>query len=688
MKRTIAAACSAMLIAACAVNDTTMMAADTDTTAPTESDIARLGVDPENFDTSVRPQDDFFRFVNGGWLDNTKIPDDESNYGSFSQLADAARAQLRVIIEEAAQTEAPRGSNAQKVGDMYRSFMDEAAIARVGLAPLDDEMARIDAIRDVPSLLRYFGHAQVSGGGSPFNLWVNQDAKESTRYILYLSQSGLGLPDKDYYENEADKFVAQRAAYVKHISNMLTLAGIDNSAERAERIMALETRLAADQWERVRNRDRNAVYNKFTLEQANALTPGADWGEILSAAGVVGEDQIIIRQPDYFEAMVNTAAQVPLADWRDYLRWHALSGAAAYLTDDFVNEDFDFYRRTLSGVEQMRPRWRRGVETVEGTLAEVVGRLYVERHFKPQAKERMEELVQNLRKAFALAIDDLEWMSPETKLEAHAKLAKFTPKIGYPDKWKDYSQLEVRPDTLLRNVMNSQVLEHQRMIAKLGGPIDRDEWFMSPQTVNAYYNPSMNEIVFPAAILQPPFFNIEADDAVNYGAIVAVIGHEFSHGFDDQGRKSDGDGNLRDWWTDQDAAEFKARADGLVDQYNGYSPLEGMSVNGELTLGENIGDLAGLTMAYKAYRLSLDGKEPPVIAGYTGDQRFFMGWAQIWRRLYRDDEMQRRLLTDPHSPSRYRVNGIVSNMPTFFEAFDVKPGDPLYRPPARLTQIW
>jgi predicted metalloendopeptidase len=681
MRWTIAAACSATLMAACAVTDTA-------TTQTSPSEVARLGVDPANFDTSVRPQDDFFRFVNGGWLDNTQIPDDESNYGSFSQLADAARAQLRVIIEEASQTAAPHGSDTQKVGDMYRSFMDEAAIERVGLAPLAQEMARIDAIGDVSSLMGYFGHAQVSGGGSPFTLWVNQDAKESTRYILYLSQSGLGLPDKDYYENEGEKFVAQRAAYVEHIANMLTLAGVDDAPARAARIMALETRLAADQWERVRNRDRNAVYNKYSLAQANELTPGADWGAILGAAGIVGEQHIIIRQPDYFQAMVGTVSEVGLAHWRDYLRWHALSAAAPYLNDDFVNEDFNFYRRTLSGVEQMRPRWRRGVETVERTLGEVVGKLYVERHFKPAAKARMEELVDNLRKAFALAIDDLEWMSPQTKLEAHAKLAKFTPKIGYPDKWKDYSQLAVTPDGLLRNVMNSRAVEHQRMIAKLGGPIDRDEWFMSPQTVNAYYNPAMNEIVFPAAILQPPFFNIEADDAVNYGAIVAVIGHEFSHGFDDQGRKSDGDGNLRDWWTENDAAEFKARADGLVDQYNGYTPLEGMTVNGELTLGENIGDLAGLTMAYKAYRLSLGGKEAPVIGGYTGDQRFFMGWAQIWRRLYRDDELQRRLVTDPHSPSRYRVNGIVSNMPTFFEAFDVQPGDALYRAPARMTQIW
>ncbi len=662
----------------------------TDTNEPGKmsKDTARLGFDPANFDTSVRPQDDFYRFVNGGWLDKTEIPADESNYGSFTQLADEARDHLRVIIEQASKMPARKGTDTQKVGDFYRSFMDEAAIDGAGLTPLNGEIARIDAIDSPAALMRYFGSAQATGAGAPFRMFVNQDAKNSTSYVAYLNQSGLGMPDKDYYENETEKFVTTRAAYVKHVGNILSLAAVDNAEARAEQIMALETRMAAAHWERVRNRDRNAVYNKYTIAEANALTPGIDWGEVLGAAGVKGEEHIIIRQPDYFQAMAQMVADTPIDVWRGYLYWNVLSANAQFLGSNYVDEDFGFYRRTLSGVEEMRPRWRRGVNAVENALGEVVGKLYVEQHFKPEAKARMGTLVENLRQAFAIAIDDLEWMSAETKIEARAKLAKFTPKIGYPDVWKDYSSLTVEPDQLLRNVLGSRQVEYRRMIAKLGRPIDRDEWFMSPQTVNAYYNPSMNEIVFPAAILQPPFFDLEADDAVNYGAIVAVIGHEFSHGFDDQGRKSDGDGNLRDWWTDNDAVEFKARADGLVEQYDGYEVFDDMSVKGDFTLGENIGDLAGLAMAYKAYQLSLGGKKAPVIAGYTGDQRFFAGWAQIWRRLYRDDELRQRLVTDPHSPSQYRVNGIVSNMPTFFEAYDVKPGDPMYRTPDNITRIW
>ncbi|MEM6640087.1 MAG: M13-type metalloendopeptidase [Pseudomonadota bacterium] len=649
---------------------------------------ARLGIDTENIDQTVRPQDDFYRFVNGGWLASTTIPDDKSNYGSFSQLADQARAQLRTIIEEAADTPSRDGTDAQKVGDFYRSFMNLEAIEREGLTPLNDEVARIDAIQTPADLLTYFGYAQRSGGGTTFNLWVNQDAKASTEYIVYVSQGGLGLPDKSYYESDDEKFVNIRADYLQHIRRTLGLAAVDNAEQRAQQILDIETALASHHWKREDNRDRNATYNKLTLAEANAAMPGSDWRDILGGAGIKGEDAFIVRQPSYFKSMVEMANTVPIDHWRGYLYFHMLRAASPYLTEPFVQENFNFYSGTLRGIEKNRPRWRRGVAAVEQALGEVVGKLYVERHFKPEAKARMEDLVENLRQAFEVSINELEWMSPETKIEAQAKLAKFTPKIGYPNEWKDYARLKVKPDTLLENVRNSYDVEYTRMLSKLGQDIDRNEWFMTPQTVNAYYNPSMNEIVFPAAILQPPFFNMEADDAVNYGAIVAVIGHEFSHGFDDQGRKSDGDGNLRDWWTDQDATEFKARADGLVEQYDGYSPIDGINVNGKLTLGENIGDLAGLTMAYKAYKLSLGGKEAPVIDGYTGDQRFFMGWSQVWRRLYREDELRNRLVTDPHSPSEYRVNGIVSNMPAFFDAFDVKPGDDLYRAPSDRVEIW
>lgn len=683
-RTTIAALAAALTLAACTATDPV----STDTRPSAAMAAGKLGFDKNNFDTSVRPQDDFYRAINGGWLDETVIPEDKSNYGAFIELHDLSRDRLRVIIEGAAKANAPAGSDAQKVGDFYRSFLDTEAIERTGLAPLAPELARIAAITDVDALLAYFGHAQRSGGGSPFNVFVNQDAKDTESYILYLNQGGLGLPDRDYYFNDAENFVQQRAKYEQHIGNLLDLAGIDDARAKAERIVALETRLASHHWERVRNRDRNAVYNKYTLTEAGELTPGIDWRALLFAADIDGQDEIIIRQPDYFAAVAAAAREVPLADWRAYLQWNLYSSAAPYLDDRFVDENFDFYSRVLRGVAQNRPRWKRGVAAVELALSEVVGKLYVEEHFKPEAKARMEQLVENLRGAFAIAIDDLAWMSDETKTQAQTKLAKFTTKIGYPDKWKDYTKLSVQPDALLANLMASNEVEYQRMLAKLGQPIDRSEWFLSPQTVNAYYNPPMNEIVFPAAILQPPFFNMEADDAVNYGAIVAVIGHEFSHGFDDQGRKSDGDGNLRDWWTTADAAEFKNRADGLVDQYNGYNPIDDMHVNGELTLGENIGDLAGLTMAYKAYRLSLDGQQAPVIAGVTGDQRFFTGWAQVWRRLYRDDELRNRLVTDPHSPSRYRVNGIVSNMPQFHAAFGVKPGDGMYRAADDTTRIW
>ena len=686
MKRIMTGVAAATLLAGCSGTET-LEAPPPVAEKMVEKPMA-LGFDVANLDTNVRPQDDFYRYANGGWLERTEIPEDKSNYGSFTELHDLSRERLRAIIEEAAVATSEAGSDMQKVGDFYRSFMDTTAIEARGIEPVRPYFDAIDGIADKEALLTRFAGARRVGGASPFVFWVNQDAKQSTRYILYFSQSGLGLPDRDYYFKTNDKFVAHREAYQRHIATMLDMAGFDDAEARAQRIMALETRLAEHHWERVRNRDRNATYNRLSLEDAANLTPGIDWERFLADAGIEGQGEFIVRQPDYFTAAATLIADEPLDVWKDYLRFHRLSNMAPYLSQAFVDEDFDFYSRTLRGIEQNRPRWKRGVSAVEGALGEVVGRLYVERHFKPEAKARMDGLVENLREAFRIAIDDLEWMSDETKVQAQAKLAKFTPKIGYPDKWKDYSRLEVSPASLVDNVTSSWNVEYERMIGKLGKPIDRGEWFMSPQTVNAYYNPTMNEIVFPAAILQPPFFNMEADDAVNYGAIVAVIGHEFSHGFDDQGRKSDGDGNLRDWWTEQDAAEFAARANGLVEQYDAFSPVEGMNVNGKLTLGENIGDLAGLTMAYKAYRLSLGGEEPPVIDGFTGEQRFFMGWGQVWRRLYRDDELRNRLLTDSHSPSMYRVNGILSNMPQFQEAYGVDVGDEMYRAPDDVVHIW
>ncbi len=646
-----------------------------------------LGFDTETFNMGVRPQDDFYRYVNGTWLETTDIPADKSNFGAFTQLADQAEIDLRTIIEKAAMAEyRPAGSEVQKVGDLYRSYMDSTRVEDLGLTPLEGELARVDAIASHEDLIRYIGYNQRIGVTDPFSMFVGQDAKNATEYILFASQSGLGLPDRDYYFS--NNFAEVRDKYTAYIATMYDLAEWENGEAAAATIFDLEQRLAEHHWTRVQNRDRDATYNKYTFDEANALTPNLDWGLLLEAADATTAEAIIIRQPSYFEAVNTALAEVPLDAWKTYFQFKVLNGAASMLPQPFVDANFDFYSRTLSGIEAQRPRWKRAVSATNGTLGEMVGKLYVEEHFSPDAKTRMDEMIANLRTAFRQSIDGLEWMSPETRAQAQEKLQKFTPKIGYPEKWKDYEALEVDENDLFGNIRRSREVEYARNLNKLGNPVDRTEWFMTPQTVNAYYSPSMNEIVFPAAILQPPFFNVEADDAVNYGAIGAVIGHEFSHGFDDQGRKSDGDGNLRDWWTEEDADEFKTRAQGLIDQYAAFSPLDGLNVNGELTLGENIGDLAGLTMAYRAYQLSLNGEEAPVIDGFTGDQRFFIGWAQVWRRKYRDDELKRRLITDPHSPSEYRTNGIVANMPEFYAAFNVQPGDPMHRNDEERVKIW
>lgn len=647
------------------------------------------GVDLANLDLAVRPQDDFYQYMNGVWLENTEIPSDKSAYGSFNELADEAEANLRAIIDEFATAEdLPEDTDGQKIGDFYKSFMNTEAVEERGLEPLAGEFSRIDAVASHDDVIERFGHSLAAGLSSPIRYSVGQDAKNSTEYISYISQSGLGLPDRDYYFNTDDRFVQIREAYVKHMERMLAMADIDDPAGTARTIMDLETRIAEHHWTRVQNRDRDSTYNKFDLAGAAELTPKLDWQLFLAAADVPAVDEVVVRQPSYLQALDDLVLGTPVDDWKSYFRWKLLTRWAGDLPQQFVDENFDFFGRTLRGTEENRPRWKRGVSAVQGALGEVLGRVYVERHFEAEKKARMDELVANLRRAFEISIDSLDWMGDETKIQAKEKLRKFAAKIGYPDEWKDYSALHVSPDDLIGNIMRSNEVEYRRMIDKLGHPVDRGEWFMTPQTVNAYYSSTMNEIVFPAAILQPPFFDVTADDAMNYGAIGAVIGHEFSHGFDDQGRKSDGDGNLRDWWTEDDASEFKRRADGLVAEYDEFNPIDDMHVNGRLTLGENIGDLAGLTMAYRAYQLSLDGEEAPVIDGFTGDQRFFMGWAQVWRRRYRDDELRRRLVTDPHSPSKYRTNGIVSNMPAFVEAFDVQEGDGMYRAPEERVAIW
>jgi predicted metalloendopeptidase len=650
------------------------------------------GLDLSGYDRSVRPQDDLFRFVNGEWLRRTQIPADRSNYGAFTALDDKAQADLKAIIEEAAgATDRAPGSDAQKAGDFYLSYMDTARIEALGLTPLRAELERIGRIHDTQALAWHMGYSQRIGVSHPVMLWVAQDEKNTSRYIPILYQHGLSLPDRDYYLKTDEKSVALRAKYQAYVTQLLRLAQFENPAEAAKRILALETRLAGAHWTRVQNRDAVATYNRFTVDAATAAAPGFDWAQFIDGAALELENsggEFVVSQPSFFAGLGTAMREVPLSDWKLYLEYKLINQFAPVLPAAFVDAHFEFYGRTLKGIEEIRPRWKRAVEAIDDTMGEIVGRMYVERHFPPAAKTRMDELVKNLLRAFELSIDELDWMSSATRQAAREKLARFTVKIGYPDKWKDYSGLSVSRYELIGNLLRSAAVEHRRAIGKLGKPVDRTEWLMTPQTVNAYYYPPMNEIVFPAAILQPPFFNVAADDAVNYGGIGAVIGHEISHGFDDQGRKYDGDGNLRDWWTPEDAERFHQRAAGLAAQYSAYNPIDDLHINGELTLGENIGDLSGLAVAFKAYELSLGGKTPPVIDGFTGEQRFFMGWSQVWRRKYRDEELRVRLVTDPHSPSEYRANGIVSNIAEFYRAFDLKPGDRLYRPPAERVEIW
>ncbi|WP_152807919.1 M13 family metallopeptidase [Rugamonas rivuli] len=656
------------------------------------ADIAPVsGIDTQYIDASVRPQDDFYRHLNGEWLKVTQIPEDKSSWGTFAKLRDDVLPQLRGIIETAEADKARKaGSDAQKIGDLYASFMDEKKLETLGAKPLAGELNRIRAIKDKKAFPMLIAHLSELGVSTPYGVYVSQDARESTRYAVGISQSGLGLPDRDYYLKKDDaKMVDTLAKYEAHVAKILALGGDKHAAASAKAIVALETALAEAQWTKVENRDPVKRYNKTEIAKLSALAPGYDWQHALAAAGVASKvDYVIVNQPSYLAGFNAQLEKTDLATWKSYFEWQLLRRASPYLSKDFADASFDFYSTVLTGIEVKPPRWKSAVSLVEGSLGEVLGKLYVGQYFPPERKARMEELVKNLLASYKTSIDTLDWMSPETKKEAQAKLAKFTPKIGYPNKWRDYSSLAIVRGDLVGNVLRASAFGHQRMINKLGKPIDREEWGMTPQTINAYYNPSMNEIVFPAAILQPPFFDAKADDAVNYGAIGAVIGHEISHGFDDKGSQSDGDGNLRDWWSKEDRANFKAKADALTRQYDGYSPIEGYNVNGSLTLGENIADNSGVAIAYKAYKLSLGGKPAPVIDGLTGDQRFYMGFAQVWRSKTRDKQQIVLIKTDPHSPGQFRANGTMVNQPGFYEAFGVKPGDKMYVAPEQRVIIW
>ncbi|MGV0790863.1 M13 family metallopeptidase [Mycolicibacterium sp. XJ1819] len=664
---------------------------------------ARSGIDLSYVDPEVRPQDDLFGHVNGRWLDEYEMPADRATDGAFRLLYDRAEEQVRNLIveasEKAAASGAPHGTDEQRIGDLYSSFMDEQTVAERGVQPLLDELATIDSATDLTALAGVLGALQRTGVGGATGVYVNTDAKDSTRYLLHMSQSGLGLPDESYYRDARHAEIL--AAYPDHIAAMFTLVyGPGEHAATAARIVALETALAAAHWDVVKRRDADLSYNLRTFADLPAQAQGFDWAGWLTALGTTAEQaaELVVRQPDYLTAFASQwsgESGFGLDDWKAWLRWRLIRARAFLLTDDLVAEEFEFYGRRLSGTEQIRDRWKRAVSLVENLMGDAVGRLYVERHFPPHAKSRMDELVANLREAYRVSINSLEWMTPQTRQKALAKLDRFTAKIGYPAKWRDYSALVIERDDLYGNYLRGYQVGYDRELAKLGGPVDRDEWFMTPQTVNAYYNPGMNEIVFPAAILQPPFFDADADDAANYGGIGAVIGHEIGHGFDDQGSKYDGDGNLVDWWTDEDRAEFGTRTEALIEQYEQYVPRElgnGHSpvphVNGAFTVGENIGDLGGLSIALLAYQLSLNGKEAPVIDGLTGVQRVFFGWAQVWRTKSRDAEAIRRLAVDPHSPPEFRCNGVIRNMDAFYEEFDVSEDDALYLEPERRVRIW
>ncbi|ORA82454.1 M13 family metallopeptidase [Mycobacterium malmoense] len=654
----------------------------------------RSGIDLSYVDANARPQDDLFGHVNGRWLAEYEIPPDRATDGAFRDLFDRAEEQVRDLIVEASQEGAPGGTDQRRIGDLYASFLDEEAVERRGLQPLHDELALIDDAADPVKLAAALGALQRTGVGGGVALYVDTDAKDSARYLVHFAQSGIGLPDESYFRDERHAQVL--AAYPGHIARMFDLVfGGDtrDHAETAARIVELESKLAAAHWDVVKRRDADLTYNLRTFAELQTDAVGFDWTGWVTALGGTPDAlaELVVRQPDYLTAFAALWESVDLDAWKSWARWRVIRARAPWLTDDLIAADFDFYGRLLTGAEQIRDRWKRGVSLVEGLMGDAVGKLYVQRHFPPGAKARIDALVDNLQEAYRVSIGELDWMTPQTRQRALAKLDKFTAKVGYPAKWRDYSKLVIDRDDLYGNYQRGYAVNHDRELAKLGGPVDRDEWFMTPQTVNAYYNPGMNEIVFPAAILQPPFFDAEADDAANYGGIGAVIGHEIGHGFDDQGAKYDGDGNLVDWWTDDDRTEFGARTKALIEQYDGFVPRglgDGHHVNGAFTVGENIGDLGGLSIALLAYQLSLGGQRAPVTDGLSGVQRVFYGWAQVWRTKSREAEAIRRLAVDPHSPPEFRCNGVVRNIGAFYDAFGVAEGDALFLDPQRRVRIW
>jgi len=642
------------------------------------------GFDITGMDRKAKPGDDFFRWANGAWFDRTEIPSDRTRFGNFDALSELSENRIRAIIGDSAAGKI-QDASAVQVGAAYRAFMDEARIEALGAKPIQPELAAIRKARSRDDLTALMGQANVRGYTALMGLGISDDAKAPSRYAVYASTGGLGL-ERDYYLDP--KFADKKAAYEAYIARILTLAGWDKPAEHAKAVVAYETRVAEASWTRIERRQREKIYNPMSLAELKAYTPGYDWDRFIDSTGIEGVDRFIVTTNTAFPKMAKIYGETDLDTLKAWQAFHVADSAAPLLSKAFADASFEFNSKTILGQPEQRPRWKRGVGYVSGMLGEPIGKVYVARYFPAESKAKMEALVADIRSAMKARIEKLTWMSPETKVQALDKLAKFGVKIGYPDEWRDYSGLVIKADDAYGNRQRAAEFEWTYDVARLNSPVDKKEWGMTPQTVNAYYSSVKNEIVFPAAILQAPFFHPDADPAINYGGIGGVIGHEISHGFDDQGRKADGDGVLRDWWTAGDADKFKVQADRLGAQYSAYEPVPGAHVQGGLTMGENIGDMGGLSLAYDAYRISLDGKPAPVLDGFTGEQRVFLGWAQVWRGKYRDDAMRQMVVSNTHSPPLFRVNGTIRNLAPWYDAFGIKPADKLYLDPKDRVDIW
>jgi len=649
------------------------------------------GIDLSNMDRTADPTQDFYRFVNGNWLDKTSIPESESRWGIFPELRDRNKEILHELLIELADSDHPKGSNAQKVGDFYRTGMDSVQVEQNGLKPIQPYFDEIEAIRNFDDVLKVAATHQRLGAGSLFSIFTEADFKDSNINTVYAFQGGLGMPDRDYYLKEDERFKNYQNEYLKHLRKMFQLLGEDSVAatKAANTIMDIETHLAKASWTRVQIRDLQAWYNPRTFEEAKKETPNIDWKNHFELLGATELNQFIMAQPDFFNALNSMLTSVSINDWKTYLRWHLINFAAPYLSSEFVNQDFEFFQKVLRGTQELKPRWKRLSENTDAALGEALGQLYVEKYFPPEAKAKANQMVNDLRAAYRKRIEKLDWMSDKTKQNAFAKLEKLGQKIGYPDKWRDYSALEIKHDAYVLNVIRANQFEFDRNIKKIGKPVDKTEWGMTPPTVNAGYHPLNNDITFPAGILQPPLFDPEADDAVNYGAMGVIIGHEITHGFDDMGSLFDSDGNMTNWWTEEDKQQFEAKTKVIEEQFSNYTVLDSVKVNGKLTLGENIADLGGLAVAYDALQIAMERKgHPGDIDGFSPEQRFFISYGTAWRSKYRDDALLNLVKTDPHSPPHLRAIGPLSNMPQFFAAFDVQPGDPMRRPDSLIAKVW